>query len=191
LAGIASARRVAQNQDRQLPQNGEYGGARIRNDPAMGVSPSGSRRTARLALVTNPPPAAPDAPTGVPAGLRLLRTLDRAVLEVAREIDVRPMELYGLLLLSDGPVTTRRLADLLATSQSQAKQIALRLAGRGYAERSGTHGRTELTDSGLALARDAAARLEREIADRLGQIEKGALASGTSTLSSLLMRATG
>jgi hypothetical protein len=157
----------------------------------MGVPNSGSRRTARLALVTNPPPAPPDAPTGVPAGLRLLRTLDRAVLETAREIDVRPMELYALLLLSDGALTTRRLAEMLATSQSQAKQIALRLAGRGYAERGGTQGRTELTESGLALAREAAALLEREIADRLGQIEKGALASGTSTLSSLLVRATG
>ena len=102
--------------------------------PRMGVTNSSSRSTVRLALVTNPPPAASVAPTGVPAGLRLLRTLDRSVLEVARDVDLRPMELYALLLLQAAArMTTRRLSEVLAASPSQAKQIALRLAARGYA----------------------------------------------------------
>jgi hypothetical protein len=115
-------------------------------DPRMGVTHHSSRSAVRLALVTNPPPAASDTPTGVPAGLRLLRSLDRCVLETAREVDLRPMELYALLLLSDCPdeeaVSTRVLADLLAASPSQAKQIALRLAARGYAQRRGSQGST-------------------------------------------------
>ena len=103
--------------------------------PGMGVTHSTSRNAVRLALVTDPPPAAPDTPTGVPAGLRLLRSLDRSVLETARDVDLRPMELYALLILSDAPegvsVTTRALSEQLAASPSQAKQIALRLASRG------------------------------------------------------------
>ena len=35
----------------------------------------------------------------VPAGLRMVRALDRAVLEAARRFALRPMELYALLLL--------------------------------------------------------------------------------------------
>jgi len=125
----------------------------------------------------------------VPAGLRLLRTLDRSVLEVARDVDLRPMELYALLLLSSGPLTTRRLSEVLAASPSQAKQIALRLAARGYATRAGSHGRTELTASGEELADRAAEALEHEISERVSQIEAGALAHGSSTLSSLLLSA--
>src|SRR3954462_1055134 len=103
----------------------------------MGAPHSTSRSAVRLALVTSPHDAPPAAPTGVPAGLRLLRSLDRAVLETARDVDLRPMELYALLLLSEAPegeaaVTPRALSELLAASTSQAKQIALRLAARGY-----------------------------------------------------------
>ena len=155
----------------------------------MGVTHSSSRSAARLALVTNPPPAASDPPTGVPAGLRLLRTLDRCVLEVARDLDLRPMELYALLLLSNGPLTTRRLSEVLAASPSQAKQIALRRTGRGYATRGGSHGRTELTQSGAQLSERAVEALEQEISERVSQIETGALAHGSSTLSALLLSA--
>src|SRR6476659_2544265 len=106
----------------------------------MGAPHSTSRSAVRLALVTSPHDAPPAAPTGVPAGLRLLRSLDRSVLETARDVDLRPMELYALLILSDAPegvaVTTRSLSEQLAASPSQAKQIALRLASRGLAERS-------------------------------------------------------
>jgi hypothetical protein len=158
--------------------------------PGMGVTKSSSRSTVRLALVTNPPPAAPGAPTGVPAGLRLLRTLDRCVLEVARDLDLRPMELYALLLLSGGSLTTRRLSEVLSASPSQAKQIALRLASRGYAVRGGSHGQTELTATGRDLADRAADSLEQEISERVSQIEAGALAHGSSTLSALLLSAT-
>jgi Mn-dependent DtxR family transcriptional regulator len=100
------------------------------------------------------------------------------------------MELYALLLLSNGPLTTRRLSEVLAASPSQAKQIALRLAARGYAERQGSHGRTTLTDSGRELADRSAEALEQEITERVSQIEAGALAHGSSSLSSLLLSAT-
>lgn len=156
----------------------------------MGVTNSSSRSTVRLALVTNPPPAAPGAPTGVPAGLRLLRTLDRCVLEVARDLDLRPMELYALLLLSSGPLTTRRLSEVLSASPSQAKQIALRLAARDLVVRGGSHGTTELTARGRELADRGADALEQEISERISQIEAGALAHGSSTLSALLLSAT-
>ena len=154
----------------------------------MGAAQTNSRSAARLALVT-PPPASPDAPTGVPAGLRLLRSLDRAVLEVARDFGMRPMELYALLLLSDAaavsPVTTRRLADLLAASSSQAKQLALRLCAAGYAMRLGSSGRTALTPAGWEIARRAERALAREIERRLGGIDSGAIARGTASLASL------
>ena len=66
----------------------------------------------------------------------MVRALDRAVLEVARRLDLRPMELYALLLLrAGGRLTTAALADQLAASPSQAKQLALRLCVRGMAER--------------------------------------------------------
>jgi hypothetical protein len=157
--------------------------------PAMGVTHPTSRNAVRLALVTSPPPAAPDTPNGVPAGLRLLRSLDRSVLETARDVDLRPMELYALLLLSDAseddPVTTRCLSDQLAASPSQAKQIALRLASRGYAARSGPKGRTRLTAAGRELAVLAAGRLERAMMRRLGRIERDTVALGTATLNAL------
>lgn len=156
----------------------------------MGVTHSSSRSAARLALVTNPPPAASDAPTGVPAGLRLLRSLDRSVLEVAREVELRPMELYALLLLSDAPdgetVTTRSLAGVLAASPSQAKQIALRLAARGLVNRAGAQGRTALTAEGRALADTATAALGQEIARRLGEIDEAAVDEGTAALVSMV-----
>ena len=82
------------------------------------------------------------------------------MLETARDVDLRPMELYALLLLSEAPegeaVTTRSLSELLAASTSQAKQIALRLAARGYVKRSGSQGSTLLTESGRELATAAA-----------------------------------
>ncbi len=155
----------------------------------MGVNHSTSRSAVRLALVTNPPPAAPDTPTGVPAGLRLLRSLDRSVLEIARDVDLRPMELYALLLLSDCPdsevSSTRVLSDLLAASPSQAKQIALRLAARGYAHRDGPQGRTALTAEGRRLARQASDALEDEISRRLSDIDRSAVVLGAATLSAL------
>src|SRR6185503_15375027 len=92
----------------------------------------------------------------VPAGLRMVRALDRAVLEAARRCALRPMELYALLLLrSEEPLETTRLAAQLAASQSQAKQIALRLCARGLAVRYGAYGRTELTAAGRDRSRPA------------------------------------
>jgi DNA-binding MarR family transcriptional regulator len=155
----------------------------------MGVTHSTSRNAVRLALVTSPPPAAPDTPNGVPAGLRLLRSLDRSVLETARDVDLRPMELYALLLLSDAghdqAVTTRSLSEQLAASTSQAKQIALRLAARGYAERTGPQGRTKLTSAGRELAHASASRLEHAMTRRLRRIERDTVARGTATLNAI------
>ena len=156
----------------------------------MGAPHSTSRSAVRLALVTSPHDAPPAAPTGVPAGLRLLRSLDRSVLETARDVDLRPMELYALLILSDAPegvsVTTRALSEQLAASPSQAKQIALRLASRGFAERSGSQGRTRLTESGRDLANDAIRMLEYEICSRLNRIEPGTVARGAAQLNALV-----
>jgi Mn-dependent DtxR family transcriptional regulator len=122
--------------------------------------------------------------------LRLLRCLDRAVLETARAVDLRPMELYALLLLSDAPegesVTTRSLSELLAASTSQAKQIALRLAARGYVERSGAQGSTQLTDVGRDLAITAGNRLERTVARRLRRLEPAIVERGATSLSALV-----
>jgi DNA-binding MarR family transcriptional regulator len=155
----------------------------------MGAIHSTSRNTARLALVTSPPPATPGAPTGVPAGLRLVRLLDRSVLEIARVVDLRPMELYALLILSDAPpgeaVTTRALSERLAASTSQTKQIALRLATRGYVQRGGARGSTRLTPEGQALAHRAALLLEDEMLERLGRDDPVAVARGAAKLQAL------
>jgi DNA-binding MarR family transcriptional regulator len=156
----------------------------------MGVTHTTTRSPARLALVTNPPSMQPNPSSDVPAGLRLLRTLDRSVLEVARDVDLRPMELYALLLLEEHheeAMTTRRLSEVLASSPSQAKQIALRLAARGYVERGGGHGRTELTPLGRELAEQATDALRDEIAARVARIESGAVAQASHALGSLLL----
>ena len=112
------------------------------------------------------------------------------MLETARDVDLRPMELYALLLLSDAPegeaVTTRALSELLAASTSQAKQIALRLAARGYVKRSGAHGSTLLTESGRDLATAAARRLERKVTRRLRRLEPAVVERGTSSLNALV-----
>jgi DNA-binding MarR family transcriptional regulator len=77
------------------------------------------------------------------------------------------------------------LADLLAASPSQAKQIALRLAARGYAQRGGSQGWTRLTDEGRRLARRASDALEDEMARRLADIDRNAVVLGAATLSAL------
>jgi Mn-dependent DtxR family transcriptional regulator len=122
--------------------------------------------------------------------LRLLRSLDRAVLETARDVDLRPMELYALLLLSDAPeaeaVTTRSLSEMLAASTGQAKQIALRLAARGLVERSGAHGSTLLTESGRDLATAAGQRLERTATRRLRRLEPAVVERGAASLNALV-----
>lgn len=99
------------------------------------------------------------------------------------------MELYALLLLSDAQnedaLTTRALSDQLAASPSQAKQIALRLAARGYVERSGPQGRTRLTEAGRTLAASASTALQLSMARRISRIERDTVARGSATLSAL------
>jgi len=112
------------------------------------------------------------------------------MLETARDVDLRPMELYALLLLSDAPegepVTTRALSELLAASTSQAKQIALRLAARGLVVRSGAQGSTLLTESGRDLATAAEERLESKVARRLRRLDPAIVERGAASLSALV-----
>ncbi len=122
----------------------------------------------------------------VPAGLRMVRALDRAVLEVARRLDLRPMELYALLLLhAGGRLTTASLADHLAASPSQAKQLALRLSARGIALRGGASGSTELTPLGTALAESAERHLNGAMRDRVNRIDDGSRETGAAVLAAL------
>ena len=101
----------------------------------------------------------------VPPFVRTLRAADRAMLDVARRHRLRPMEAYLLLLLVelDEPAPTQVLAARVAASPSQAKQLALALQARGFAERQAHTGLTAITDAG----RDAAAVLAVELHEAL------------------------
>jgi DNA-binding MarR family transcriptional regulator len=124
----------------------------------------------------------------VPAGLRLVRAIDRAVLDVARQLELRPMELYALLLLeSGGRLTTSELAHHLSASTSQAKQLALRLCRRGIAVRGGANGSTRLTPLGAALAEAAARHIETAAEDRIQAIDEHARVVGGATLAELTL----
>lgn len=126
----------------------------------------------------------------MPAGLRMVRALDRAVLEVARRLDLRPMELYALLLLrAGGRLTTAALADQLAASSSQAKQLALRLCARGMAERESPSGRTELTPLGAAVADSAERELRDTMHERMSRIDDTSRLHGRETLAELTLPA--
>ena len=126
----------------------------------------------------------------LPAGLRMVRALDRAVLEVARRLDLRPMELYVLLLLrAGGRLTTAALADQLAASPSQAKQLALRLCVRGMAERGSPSGRTLLTPLGEAVADGAERDLRVAMAERMSRIDDSSRVHGRATLAHLTLPA--
>jgi len=97
----------------------------------------------------------------VPPFVRVLRAADRAMLDVARRHRLRPMEAYLLLLLLelDEPAPTQMLATRVAASPSQAKQLALALQARGFAERQPHTGMTAITDAG----REAAGVLASEL----------------------------
>ena len=145
------------------------------------------RSPGRLALVDGEHPSLPDH--DVPTGLRMVRALDRAVLEVARELGLRPMELYALLLLSaGGRLPTSALADRLAASTSQAKQLALRLCGHGMASRGGKAGYTELTAYGRAVAESAEIQLGQAISARMRAIDQDTRVAGIATLADLTLR---
>jgi hypothetical protein len=113
----------------------------------------------------------------------MVRAFDRAVLEVARRLELRPMELYALLLLhAGGRLTTATLAEQLSASPSQAKQLALRLCARGMALRGSHSGRTELTPLGSAVADTAERHIERMVTDRMRGIDDAARVRGRTTL---------
>ncbi len=109
----------------------------------------------------------------LPGFLESVRVADRALLDVARTRRLRPMEAYLLLILLDEQdhVTTADVAERIAASSSQAKQLALALQVRGLVVRRDRTGLTALTDDGrkeaTALAADVAAVLQA----RLGRLE--------------------
>jgi predicted transcriptional regulator of viral defense system len=79
-----------------------------------------------------------------------VRLIDRAVLDVARTRKLRPMEAYLLMALDDhnNPATTAEMAERIAASTSQTKQVALRMQERGFVERIGWTGVTVITPKG-------------------------------------------
>lgn len=105
----------------------------------------------------------------LPGFLESVRVADRALLDVARTRRLRPMEAYLLLILLDekDPVTTADVAERIAASSSQAKQLALALQVRGLVVRRDRTGLTALTDDGRkeaeALAADVAAVLRARL----------------------------
>lgn len=105
----------------------------------------------------------------LPAFLESVRVADRALLDVARTRRLRPMEAYLLLILLDEsePVTTAEVAERIAASSSQAKQLALALQVRGLVVRRDRTGLTALTDAGRteaeALAEDVAAVMQARL----------------------------
>lgn len=124
----------------------------------------------------------------MPAGLRLVRAIDRAVLDVARDSDLRPMEVYTLILLGRSrAMSTAELARHLVASTSQAKQLALRLAARGIVMRSPVTGRTELTPLGHTLATGAAHRVEEQSRAHLAEVDDDTRIAGGSSLSMLML----
>lgn len=108
-------------------------------------------------------------PKVLPGFLESVRVADRALLDVARTRRLRPMEAYLLLILLDeqDPVTTADVAERIAASSSQAKQLALALQVRGLVARRDRTGLTALTDDGRkeaeALATDVAAVLRARL----------------------------
>ena len=152
----------------------------------MATPDSDLRVPRRLSVVAGGTPSLSAA--DVPAGLRLVRAIDRAVLDVARKLELRPMELYALLLLeSGGRLSTAELAERLAASTSQAKQLALRLTRRGIAVRSGASGHTKLTPLGEALAESANRHVERAVRERMQEIDDHSRIMGGSMLAQLTL----
>ncbi len=96
------------------------------------------------------------------------------------------MELYALLLLeSGGRLSTAELAQRLAASSSQAKQLALRLTRRGIATRSGASGHTKLTPLGEALAETADRHVEQAVRERMLEVDDHSRILGGSMLAQL------
>lgn len=144
------------------------------------------RSPRRLTVVDGATPS--HSVSDLPAGLRIVRAIDRAVLEVARSLDMRPMELYALTLLREtDPLTTAELAERLSASTSQAKQLALRLSARGLASREGSNGLTELTPLGAALAESANRQLERTIESHMAEVDDLTRLAAGATLAALTL----
>jgi hypothetical protein len=109
----------------------------------------------------------------VPPFVRVLRAADRSMLDVARRHRLRPMEAYLLLLLLelDEPAPTQTLAARVAASPSQAKQLALALQARGFAERQPHTGMTAITEAGREAATGLAGELRDAFRSRVAPLE--------------------
>lgn len=109
----------------------------------------------------------------LPGFLESVRVADRALLDVARTRRLRPMEAYLLLILLDerDPVTTADVAERIAASSSQAKQLALALQVRGLVVRRDRTGLTALTDDGRKEAAALAADVAAVLRARLGRLD--------------------
>ncbi len=116
----------------------------------------------------------------LPGFLESVRVADRALLDVARTRRLRPMEAYLLLILLDeqDPVTTADVAERIAASSSQAKQLALALQVRGLVVRRDRTGLTALTDDGRKEASAIAADVAAVLKARLGRLDPGAACRG-------------
>ena len=97
--------------------------------------------------------------------LQSVRTIDRAVLDVSRKHNRRPMETYLLLSLDENnvPQSTAFYAERIAASSSQTKQVALVLQADGLVTRIGRTGYTEITPEGRAKAKQIRSDLSIEI----------------------------
>ena len=109
----------------------------------------------------------------LPTFLESVRVADRALLDVARTHRLRPMEAYLMLILLDeeGPVSTSRIAERIAASSSQAKQLALALQLRGLVTRRGRTGLTELTSEGRQEANELATEVGQVLQQRLSSLD--------------------
>lgn len=111
-------------------------------------------------------------------------TVDMFSRHVGERFNLRKVEFSILmLLLANGPLSPKRLAQVLTLTAPNLTLLLDRLQERGLLrrERNQTDRRSQnivLTDSGLWLAREAAAAaepMERELHDRLSPVERAML----------------
>lgn len=97
------------------------------------------------------------------------RIIDRVVFDVSRARNLRGMQAYVLMALNNldngQGAATAEIAEKVAASSSQTKQVALVLQERGFVKRIGWTGVTVITPKG----RTEAQWLETNIIDQIKQ----------------------
>ncbi|MBM3681424.1 MAG: hypothetical protein FJW81_08945 [Actinobacteria bacterium] len=113
------------------------------------------------------------ATQALPGFLESVRVADRALLDVARTRQLRPMEAYLLLIMLDegDAVSTAHIAARVAASSSQTKQLALALQVRGLITRRDRTGLTSLTPAGRREAAALAQDVVKALQDRLQTLD--------------------